>query len=225
MSEQVVGGDFLSKLQEFWNKNQKIVLGSVGALIIAFGGFWAYKEYIVKPANNKANEAIFAAENYFAQDSSRKVLDGDGQSKGVLYVIKNHSGTPAANLAHYYAGVSYLKLGEFNKAIEHLKDFSTNSKPVQMVAYGALADAYGEAGKKEDAIAYYKKAGNHFSQDQNLSAEYLWRAAKLYETLNKNKEAAELYKEIKEKYPNAKSADIDRDIYKNSIEKNEFSIK
>jgi len=225
MNEQVVGGDFLSKLQKIWNNNQKIILGAIAGIIVLVGGFWAYKENIAKPANNKAAEAIYAAENYFAQDSSRKVLDGDGQSKGVLYVIKNHSGTPAANLAHYYAGISYLKLGEFNKAIEHLKDFSTSSKPVQMVAYGALADAYGEAGKKEDAIEYYKKAGNHFVQDQNMSAEYLWRAAKLYETLNKNKEAVELYKEIKTKYPNAKANDIDKDIYKLSIEKNEFSIK
>jgi hypothetical protein len=47
----------------------------------------------------------------------------------------------------------------------------------------------------------------------------------LYETLNKNKEAVELYKQIKTNYPTAKANDIDKDIYKLSIEKNEFSIK
>lgn len=223
MSEQVMDGDVVSSLQNFWNKYQKIVLGSIASVVLIFGGIWAYKEYIATPAANKAAEALYSAENYFAQDSSRKVLDGDGSTKGVLYIIKNHSGTPSANLAHYYAGISYLKLGEFNKAVEHLKDFSTTSKPVQMVAFGALGDAYSELGKKDDAISYYKKAGVHFTEDENMSAEYLWRAAKLYEIQNKNQEALELYKEIKSKYPNAKSNDIDRDIYKVSIEKNEFS--
>lgn len=216
--------DFLLKVQDFWNKSKKIILGVVGGAAVVIGGMYAYNTFVKAPKEQKAQEALFKAEEYFGQDSSRKVLDGDGTSKGVLYVIKNFSGTNAANLAHYYAGVSYLHLGEFSKAVEHLKDFSTESRPVQMVAYGALADAYSELKKNDEAISYYKKAASTFTEDDLTSAEYLWRAGQLSETLNKNKEALEFYKEIKTNFPKAKQGEIDKFIYRLSVEKNDFSV-
>jgi tetratricopeptide (TPR) repeat protein len=115
-------------------------------------------------------------------------------------------------------------LKDFNNAIKYLKEFSTNAKQIQMAAYTALGHAYAEAGKKEDAVEYYKKAGNAFTEDENNTAENLFFAGALLETMNKNKEALELYKTIKEKYPNTdKGYQIDKFIYKLSIEKNDFS--
>lgn len=226
MSENFVEMSFVDKLQKFWNQNQKKIATILLGLVVVVGGWWAYQQFMVKPKNEKAADALFKAEEYFAQDSSRKVLDGDGVSKGVLYVIKNHSGTPSANLAYYYAGISYLKLGEFNKAVEHLKEFSTDSKALQATAYASLGHAYSELGKKQEAADHYIKAGKHMPDNENMSAEYLWLAGQLYETMNKNKEALELYKEIKASFPNSsKSYTIDKDIYKLSIEKNDFSVK
>ena len=217
--------DILLNLLKFWEKNQKRILTIIGGVAVVIVALYAYNEYMVKPKEQKAQEALYKAEDYFGQDSSRKVLDGDGTSKGVLYVIKNYSGTKAANLAKYYAGISYLKLGEFNKAVENLKDFSSNSDAIQMVAYGALADAYSELKKNDEAVSYYKKAAAAFTVDQLTSADYLWRAGQLLETLNKPKEALELYKQIKKDFPKAKQGEIDKYIYKLSIEKNEFSVK
>jgi len=225
MSEQLdLEQDFLAKLQNFWGTYQKKILTLVGSIAVVIGGYYAYTEFVKAPKEQKAQEALFKAEEYFGMDSSRKVLDGDGTSKGVLNVIKNFSGTKAANLAHYYAGISYLKLGDFSKAVENLKDFSSDSKPVQMVAYGALADACSELKKNDDAISYYKKAAAEFPVDEITSAEYLWRAGQLCETINKNKEALEFYKEIKAKFPKAKQGEIDKFIYRLSIEKNDLSV-
>lgn len=226
MTENFVEMSFLNKIQKFWSENQKRIATVLGVIVVIVGGWYAYQEFMVKPKNEKAADAIFKAEEYFAIDSSRKVLDGDGINKGVLYVIKNFSGTPSANLAHFYAGVSYLKLGEFNKAIEQLKDFSSDSKALQATAYGSLGNAYSELGKKQEAADYYVKAGKQMPENINMSAEYLWLAGQLYETMNKNKEALELYKDIKTNYPTStKAYSIDKDIYKLSIEKNEFSVK
>ena len=223
---EVVEKDALMQLQSSWQKNQKIVTIVLAAIVIIVGGWYGYTTYIQKPNEEKAADLIYRAQQYFAADSSHKVLDGDGSSKGVLYVIKNYSSTKSANLAHFYAGVSYLKLGDFNKAVEHLKDFSTDAKQIQMVAYGALGDAYAELNKKDEAIENYKKAGSTFEKDQFSSAEYLFRAALLSETLGKTKEALELYKEIKAKYPNTdKGFQADKYIYRLSIEKNDLSVK
>ncbi len=215
----------LLNLLSFWKNNQKRILSIFGVLAVIIAGWYGYIEFVKKPKEIKAQEMLFRAEEYFGLDSSRKVLDGDGTSKGVLNIIKNHNGTKAANLAYYYAGISYLKLGEFSKAVDNLKNFSTNSNPVQMVAYGALADAYSELKKNDDAITYYKKAASTFKEDEITSAEYLWRAGQLCETINKPKEALEFYKKIKSDFPKAKQNEIDKFIYRLSIEKNEFSVK
>lgn len=159
---------------------------------------------------------------YFSNWILILVLNGDGQNKGALYVIKNYGGTKAANLAHYYAGVSYLKLGDFNNAVKYLKDFSTDAKQIQLLALGCLGDAYAELNKKEEAIQAYKKAAATFEEDENNSSEYLFRAALLSETTGKTKEALSLYKELKEQFPKTeKGFQADKYINRLSLEKND----
>ena len=215
--------DVVLKTQKFFSNFGRQILIGVGVVVVVVGGFYAYNQFVTKPKEAKAAEIIYKAQQYFALDSSKKVLDGDENSKGVLYVISNYSGTKVANLAKYYAGVSYLKLGSFDKAIEFLKDFSTDAKQVQMVAYGALGDAYAESGKKDDAVEAYLKAGKTFEKDENTSAEFIFRAALLSETMGNNDKAVGLYKEIKEKFPKSeKGTQVDKYINRLSVEKPEL---
>lgn len=211
----------LAKVQGFWARFQKPVIIVVAVLVIGIGGWYAYNQYIVKPKEERAADALFKAQQYFGMDSSNLVLNGDGQNKGVLDVIKNYSGTKAANLAKYYAGVSYLKIGDYNNAVKYLKDFSTDAKQVQLMAYGCLGDAYSELNKKEDAVSAYKKAASTFENDESNSAEFLFRAAMLEEVNGKTQEALALYKEVKEKFPKTEKGFLaDKYIYRLNIEKN-----
>lgn len=186
---------------DFFKKNQKSLTYALVLVIVLVGGFFGYTELYQKPREAKAADAMFMAEKYFANDSSTFVLNGDGQSKGVLYIIKEFSGTKAANLAKYYAGVSYFRLNDFNKSIEYLKDFSTDAKQIQAVAYGTLGDAYASLNKVDDAVSYYKKAGTYFPEDEAISSEYIFRAAAYLELNGKADEAIELYTKIKNEYP------------------------
>jgi tetratricopeptide (TPR) repeat protein len=210
----------------FWEKNQKAIIGVAAAIILVIGGWLLYKNLVVKPKEESAGEAMYKAEEYFRNDSLNVALNGDGQNKGFLYIIKNYGGTKAANLSQFYAGVIYLKNHDFNNAVKYLKDFSTESKQIQMIAYGRLGDAYSELGKKDDAVEYYKKAGKEFQEDEFNASEFLFRAGYLLETMNKNSEAVEVYKEIKEKFPaTEKGFSIDKYIYRLSVDKNDFSVK
>jgi TolA-binding protein len=211
----------LVRVQGFWEKFQKPVLIVVAVLVLGIGGWYAYKEYIVKPKEEKASDALFKAQQYFSLDSSNLVLKGDGQNKGVLYVISTYGGTKAGNLAKYYAGVSYLKLGDFNNAVKYLKDFSTDASQIQLLAYGCLGDAYSELKNTSEAISSYKKAAGTFEKDESNSAEYLFRAALLEEASGKPTEALALYKELKEKFPKTDKGFLaDKYIYRLSVEKN-----
>jgi len=219
--KHVETNDAVARMQGFWERFQKPLLIAVAVIVIGAGGWYGYREYIAKPKEEKAADALFKAQEYFGMDSSNLVLNGDGQNRGVLYIINNYGSTKAGNLAHYYAGVSYLKLGDFNNAVKHLKDFSTDAKQIQLMAYGCLGDAYAELNKKEDAIASYKKAASTFEEDINNSSEYLFRAALLAETAGNTQQALELYKELKEKFPRTdKGFQADKYINRISVEKN-----
>lgn len=220
------GGDVLMKAERFWKKYQKQLLIAIAAVVVAGGGWYYYQNMVVAPKEEQAADAIYKAEQNFGKDSLKAALNGDATSKGFLYIVNNYSGTKSANLARYYAGVCYLRTGDFNNAVKYLQDFSTDSKQVQMMAYGCLADAFGELGKNEDAITYYKKAAETFDQDEPNASEYLFRAALKLELTGKNTEAVEVYKKLKEKYPQTERGfQADKYIYRLSIEPNELSTK
>ena len=186
---------------DFVNNNKKVLTYTVTGIVVALVAFFGYTELYQKPREEKAADVMFTAEKYFAMDSSSLVLNGDGQSKGVLYIIKEFSGTKAANLANYYAGISYFRINDFKKSIDYLKDFSTSAKQVQAIAFGTIGDAYSELKNTDEALNYYKKAGGHFPEDEAISSEYLYRAASLLELNGKADDAVEIFKEIKAKYP------------------------
>lgn len=197
--------------QEFWGKYSKQFTYGVSAVILVIVAFLAYKYAVQEPNEKKAEEAMFQAEQYFRMDSTRLALNGDNINAGFSKIISKYSGTKAANLAKFYAGSCYLKLGDFNNAVKYLKDFSTPAYQVQARAYGLLGDAYSELNKKEDAIEQYKKAGTISDKDEVICPEYLFRAGYLYESEGKNKEAIEMYQMIKDKFPGSqRGLDIDK---------------
>jgi tetratricopeptide (TPR) repeat protein len=195
-TEQPVG----ARGQDFWTRNSKFFLYGIVALIVVIGGYFVYQNYFKAPQEAKAAEAMWKAEDYFRMDSARLALNGDGTNAGFLRIISRHGGTKAANLAKFYAGASYLKLGDFNNAVKYLKDFSTEDKLVQVRATGLLADAYAEQGKRKEAAEQYEKAGTMYPDDMLNSPEYLFRAGLLYQDLGNTKEAIEMFQLIKSKY-------------------------
>lgn len=224
--EQTERIEAVNKLDAFWKKNQKVITYVAVAVIVVVGGWYAYKEFVVKPNEEKAQAAIFKAEEFYRADSLQLALNGKGNDKGFLYVIKNYGGTKSGELARYYAGISYLRLQDFDNAIKYLKEFDTESKLVQAIAWGRLADAYSEKGDRSKAVDLYKKAGRHFPEEELNSSEFLFRAAQLLEVDNKKDEAVDLYKEIRQKFPKTdKGGQADRYIYRLEVQDNEFSTK
>jgi len=194
--------DVVVNAKDFWTQYQKPLLTIIIVLVVLIGGWYGYKSYIVAPKETEAQNAMWKAEQYFREDSLNLALNGDKFNRGFLYIINNYGSTKSGKLAKYYAGVCYLRTGNFNKAVENLNDFNTSAKQIQMMAYGALGDAYSELNKNEDAITNYKKAAETFDADELNASEYLFRAGLLSETAGKTKEAVDIYKQLKDKFPN-----------------------
>lgn len=200
--------EIIDRAKDFWAKYGKITTIIALAVIVLGGGYLVYKYMVVQPKEQKAEEAIWHAQDYFAQDSLDKALKGDGQSAGFEKIASQYKGSEAGELANYYVGVIALKQGDNNKAIKYLKAFSTNAHQIQARAYKLLGDAYANAGKNADALSSYRKAAHEFEKDKINSSDYLMMAAYFADkVMNDKKQAEELYKEIRQKYPNTQAGD------------------
>lgn len=200
----------LSRIQYGFEKNQKTIIGVIIGILVIVGGYFGYRSLILAPKEEKAANALFPAQRWFEMDSLAYVLNGNGIQGGALSVIKKYDGTKAANLAHYYAGISYLKTGDPANAIKQLAEFDGKGTPVQYLAYGAMGDAYMDSKNPEKGIEYYKKAAAN-EKDNFIAPLYLFRAGLASEINGKTEEAKKLYREIKEKYPYSQQAqDIDK---------------
>lgn len=205
--------NLIESTQKFWSRYSKYIVSTAVAAVVLIAGYYAYWNFIQLPKETEANEAIWTAQSNFKIDSFRLALNGDGTkvNPGFLKVINKHGGTQAANLAEFYAGICFLQLGEYPKAVEHLKAFSTDDPVLQMRQYGSLGDAYSEQGKNEEAISNYKKAAAAFTTDEANSAEYLFRLGHLYEKLGKEKDAIEAFTTLKQKFPlSLRASEVDK---------------
>lgn len=211
--------DVIERAKDFWGRFGKIITIVLGAVVLLVGGFFIYKNFISGPKEKKANDAIFRAQDYYAQDSLDKALNGDGQYPGFEKVISQYGGTKAGELAKFYAGSIYLKKGNFDKAVKYLKDFSADAIQIKARAYKLLGDAYAEQGKGKDAVEQYKKAARTFEEDDVAASEALFLAAYLSDKVLHDKNGAiELYKEVKTKYDKTQwSTEADKYLAQNGV--------
>src|SRR5699024_6613481 len=125
-----------------------------------------------------------------------KSLHGAG-SYGLLDIIDNYSGTDAANIAHYAAGMAYLNLGQYKNAVTQLEKFSSKDEIYTVLSKGAIGDAFSENGQPEEALKYYKQAAD-IRENAFTTPKYLLKAAMVAIELKKTDEAKKLLKRIKD---------------------------
>ncbi|MFA5326941.1 MAG: tetratricopeptide repeat protein [Prolixibacteraceae bacterium] len=190
----------LTKTEQILEKNQKLISIVIGAIVVLAVGYLGLNKFYLEPRQKDAQEQMFMAENYFEKDSFNLALNGDGNNLGFLDIIDDYGSTDAGNISRYYAGISYLNLGQFDNAIEYLKKFSTDDLLLGPISVGAQGDAQLELGKADKALNLYTEA--YKMNDNELTAPvYMLKAGELLESTNKEADALKLYETIKEKFP------------------------
>jgi tetratricopeptide (TPR) repeat protein len=192
--------ELVSKTEEFFNqkKNQNIVFGFGGVVALIVVGFMAYQYYIGN-RNREAQEEMFQAVYYFDSDSVGLALNGDGNNYGFLDIADFYSGTDAANLASFYIGASYMKLGDYESAIRAFEDFSSDDNLIQARAYSLIGDAYMELDEFDKGISNFNKAAS-YKPNKEFTPIYLTKLAVAYEASGDLNKAAETYGLIVDEY-------------------------
>jgi tetratricopeptide (TPR) repeat protein len=190
----------LTKTERFVEENQKPITYAVIALVVVVIAFLGISRFYVQPRQEEALTQMFMAENYFERDSFNLAINGDGNYLGFLDIIDDYGMTKASNLSKYYAGISYLHLGEYEEAIDYLNGFKTKDLLLGPIAEGAKGDAQLELGDVDAALKHYRKA-YRMNDNELTSPVYMFKAAKVLESQENLQEALSIYQEVKEKYP------------------------
>ncbi len=207
-----------SKSEQWVEKNSKILfLGLIAVAAVIFG-YLGYNKFVKGPNEIEAANELAYSKKFFDQAETTTIandslyqlaLDGADGQYGLLDIIDKYGSTNAGNLAKYMAGLSYLKMDDYENAITHLGNFSTDDEIIGSQALGNIGDAFADINQPEQALEYYEKAAA-FKNDDFASPLYLLKAGKTALELKNFKKAETLFTTIKEKYSKSdEAADID----------------
>ena len=207
-----------SKTEDFVAKNQKIIIGIVGAIALFTVGYLVYEKFVDAPKQEEAATEMFQAQQYFqkatdgvSSDSLYNLSLKGGEGKfGFVAIADNYSGTDAGNLANYYAGIAYLNTGKYTEAIDYLSKFKSDDIVLSALAKGAIGDAYAEKKQPKEALENYLKA---VESDKNdfTTPRFLLKAGKTALSLGNKADALKYFTDIKDNFeatPEAASIDV-----------------
>lgn len=195
----------LSKTEQYIEENQKSLVIIFFAIALIVGGYLSYTNFYIAPMEQRAQAEMFMAERYFEKDSFQLALNGNGNHEGFLNIIDNYGATQAANLASYYAGISYLKLGQYEDAISYLSDFGSGDELIWPLAIAGIGDANLELGNMAEAVKYYEKAASTNVNDFTTPV-FMMKLGLAYEKQEAKAKALEVYNSIKEDFPRSNEA-------------------
>ena len=207
-----------SKTEDFVAKNQKIIIGVVGAIALSTLGYLAYQKFVAAPKEEEAANEMFVAQQNFqkatdgvASDSLYKLaLNGSEGKFGFVKIAYEYSGTSSGNLANYYAGMAYLNTGKYTEAIEYLGKFKSEDIVLSAMAKGAIGDAYSQKNQPKEALDYYLKAAESDKNDFT-TPRFLLKAGKIALGLGNKEDALKYFTDIKDNFessPEAASVDV-----------------
>ena len=189
----------LSKTELWIEENQKTLWGILIALLVVAFAIFGINRYRQK-RNETASKQIFNAEAAFEKENYDVALNGDGNNLGFLDIISSYGSTKTGKLANYYAGICYMKQGNYNDAIEYLKKYTNNDQILSAMALGAIGDCYMELGNNAEAANYYGKAARKNPNDFT-SPMFLTKEGLTYEIMGNYGKALEAYKMLKKDFP------------------------
>tara|TARA_R110002073_G_scaffold8207_1_gene45615 strand:+ start:63399 stop:64169 length:771 start_codon:yes stop_codon:yes gene_type:complete len=209
-----------SKSERWIEKNNKPLFYGLVLVIVLILGYLGYNKYIVEPNEKAASDELAFPRKYFNESTTASGtdidsllnlgLDGADGKYGFLDIATTFNGTKAGNIANYYAGVSYLKMKQYDKAIEYLDKFSSDDELLGPTALGAIGDAFADLNQPEESLNYYVKAANE-KDNEYTTPLFLFKAGKTAMDLGQFSKAEGYFQKIKDNYP---TSQIGKDIEK-----------
>ena len=188
------------KTEMFIEKYAKQIGIIFGAILLGVLGFFAYQQFVANPKNEEATLSYLASQKNLSEGKLEDAFGGKSAANpGFKGTYDQFSGTSAGQLAAYNAGLLKFKEGKYQEAYDLLDKFSSDTKILMALKYGAMGDALANQNKNDDALAMLDKATSA-SDDLYTSYYFTRKAGILALALKKNDAAKKYFSVIDEKY-------------------------
>ena len=211
-----------SRSEQWIEKNSKPLFYGLVAIAVVILGYLGYNKYIIEPTETEAANELAFPRKHFNQANTVSVgvdsllnlgLEGADGKFGFVDIASTYSGTKAGNLANYYAGLSYLQLKQYDKAIDYLSKFSSSDALIGPTAIGAIGDAFADINQPKDALKYYEEAANKTANEYSTPL-FLFKAGITAMELKEYSKALSLMPNNAEAYYNKGTALKDLGLWK-----------
>ena len=190
----------LSKAETFIAKNNKKIVGGLFAAVVI-----AILILVGRSINEnraKASQEAFT----FTENSALMAIDSLSNAAVLadLEAYLDEFGGKAVAIASFEAGIAAYETEDYNKAIEYFSEYKGEDAIFNARALACIADCYVELGNYEEAYKNYVAALK--TADNDLAAEYAFRAGLVAEKLGNTADALAMYNTVKDKYPTSPRA-------------------
>lgn len=211
VEQNAVQESVVSSFETFFVKNQKTIIIVCVAIVVVILAFFGIRKFYVQPRQEKANAAIFAAEQYFAQNDYQTALNGNDKHEGFLAVANRYGSTKAGKRAKYDAGLCYLHMGNYEEAAKMLNSYNGKDLYTPILAKIAEGDAKCELGKNKEALKLYESAA---SMDDNFITTPMayFKAGMMYIIMGDGAKAKSTFEKVKNYPESTEFRDIDKYI-------------
>lgn len=188
-------------------RNRKVVLYGAAAIVIivvsVVGLTW-----LTSSRNVTAAERMASAVRAWESGDYRTALEGTETFLGLADIVDDFGSTASGNLARYYAAEAHFRLGEYDQALELFRDYDKDSNHLGAAALAGEAAVLELKGEHAEAASVYRRAASIFESDVTSPA-YLMKAGRAFEAAGHRDDAARVYREVRDDYPESEEA---RDI-------------
>ena len=189
----------LSNVEQKVQNNQKsimwgaILLAAIACLVLI------YIYAIRRPGIQSANDAIGQADMELA-------LGNDSIALMQYEQIADEHGYDAGNRANLNAAILLYQKGEWQKALDYVKNYSSSDKVIGASAKSLEGDCYVNLGELDKAVKCFAAAAKISDKNPLYTPLFLMKEATVQRELKNYAAEAALYQEILDNYPEYQAA-------------------
>lgn len=203
MEQTTENENFVTKVLSFFNKYQNLIYGIIIGILVLVLAILAFNRFYLQKKNAEASAQIVQPIQWYMQGDTASLnmaLEGDGENDGFLDIASSYKLTKTANTANYYAGLTYLKLGKKDEAMDYLKKFKQKEDVLWYACQATIGDLYDDQGDEANAISYYEKAAK--GKDPLFTPIALFKLGQMYERKGDWSKALAAYETIEKDFYN-----------------------
>lgn len=200
--------DTLSGAEQKFQENKSTIVWASAIIAVVVIAVLGYFYGIRQPGIEAANEAV-------GQADITAMTGNDSLALKQYMQVAAEYGYDGGNRAKLEAAILLYKNGEYQKAIDYLKDYDRTESLIGASSYSLEGDCYVNLDKYDEALGCYDKAIKASDNNPFYTPFFMIKKANIYRAQKNTAKELEVYTEIKNEYPEYAGAyrvDIDKYI-------------